>query len=145
MAKESTVEAIEEKIEDTIENGVEKMIGAQEKMANIFDTVAKRNLRIGEEWVNAISGSQQDFLNLYKNMAKEPAGYGKNVEAWMGSLTDIQKRSLDFAKVVYTEQTEAASEVKEVFEPYLSSGKQFGESAKSWMSMWSKPFQASNA
>lgn len=145
MTTESTVDAIEEKIEDSIEDGVEKIIGAQEKMANAFDTVSKRNLRISEEWVNAVSGTQQDFLNLYKSMAKEPRSYGKNIEAWMGSLTDVQKRTLDFAKVVYTEQTEAATEVKEIFEPYFASNKQFSESAKSFMNMWSKPFQSASA
>ena len=95
--------------------------------------------------MNAVSGTQKEFLNLYKDIAKEPRSYGKNVEAWMGSMTEMQKRSVDFAKVVYKEQTEAASEVKEIFNPYFASGKQFGETAKGWMNMWTKPFQAPSA
>jgi len=145
MSIENTAETIEEKIEDTLEDGVEKILDAQEKMATMFDTVSKRGLKVGEEWVNAVSGTQQDFLSLYKNMAKEPRSYGKNVEAWMGSLTGVQQRSMDFAKVVYKEQTETATEVKEIFEPYFASNKQFSDSAKKLMNMWSKPFQGSRA
>ncbi|MEM7467627.1 MAG: hypothetical protein AAF387_12200 [Pseudomonadota bacterium] len=145
MTMENTAEAIEEKIEDSIEDGVEKIIDAQEKMATIFDTMSQRGLKVSEEWVKAVSGTQKDFLTLYKDIAKEPRSYGKNIEAWMGSLTDVQKRSLDFAKVVYQEQTEAAEEMKEVFDPYFASSKQFSESAKSWMNMWAKPFQSTSA
>lgn len=145
MSMENTAEAIEEKIEDTIEDGVEKIIDVQEKMATIFDTVSKRSLKVGEEWVKAVSGTQHDFLNLYKDMAKDPQSYGKNIEAMMGSMTDVQKRTLDFAKVVYQEQTEAATEMKEMFDPYFASSKQFSEGAKSWMKMWSKPFQSMSA
>ena len=144
-AIEEKLEAFEEKIEDTIESGVEKVIDAQEKMATVFDSLSKRSLKVGEEWVNAVSGTQKEFLNLYKDIAKEPRSYGKNVEAWMGSMTEMQKRSLEFAKVVYKEQTEAATDVKEIFNPYFTSSKQFSENAKSWMNMWSKPFQSTSA
>ena len=78
MSTENTTEALEEKIEDTIEDGVEKIIDVQEKMATIFDTVSKRSLKVSEEWVKAVSGTQKDFLNLYKDIAKEPQAYGKN-------------------------------------------------------------------
>lgn len=138
---ETKIDDVDSKIKESMETGVEKVIEAQEIFTQAFDTFTRRNLRVSEKFAGSVTGAQQDLIELYRAMAKDPTAYAKNAETAMNSMTEIQQRTLEFAKLMYKEQADSAAELKEIFAPFIDSGKKMSEGTKSWMGMWTKPFQ----
>ena len=103
MSIEENTEKVQSKFKESLVTGFERAAEVQEKMSEAFETATKRNMRITEEWTNAVAGTQKDMIELYKKISDDPQAYGKNIEAWMDSLTGMQKRTIDFSKTVYKE------------------------------------------
>ncbi len=143
MSAASTTEKVESKVKESIENGLDNAVEMQTKITAAFETATKRSMRIAAEWTDAVTGSQRELIELYKKIAEDPKAYNKNVEACMDSMTGLQKRTLDFSKVVYTENANAAVEMKELFQPFFVSNEKFREGAQQFINAWAKPYTPS--
>ena len=142
QATEPEAEATESKAQAAINTYIENMIAGQEKLTEAFETATKRSLRVGAEVVSAFAVGQRDVVDLSKTMAAEPRAYAKNMNAVMDTFIGMQQRSLDIAKIIYREQSEAADNAKNIWEPMFASTEEWRGKFKEMSAAWTKPLSA---
>ena len=139
---ESKADATESKAQAAINTTIENMIVGQEKLAETLEAASKRSLRVGEEIMATVIAGQRDVVDLSKTIATEPQAYAKNMDALMNTVIGFQQRSLDVAKILYREQSDAADNAKNVWGPMFASTEQMRTKFKEMSAAWVKPFSA---
>ncbi|MEM7542462.1 MAG: hypothetical protein AAF384_12895 [Pseudomonadota bacterium] len=127
----------ESKIKAAMGSYFEKAIEGQEKMTEAFETATKRSFRMSEEITGAIVAGQRDLVEFSKSVAAEPDAYAKNIDAFMNLMIGAQQRSIEVSKNIIREQTDAAGEMKDAFEPVVASAKEMREKMGEFN--WMKP------
>jgi hypothetical protein len=114
----------------------ERLLAGHERMTEAMQAARSRGIRVNEEITDWIVAGQRDTLELGKRLADDPTAYAKNMEAVLESLTSAQERALNLAKVLYREQAESTTALREYVGPMFTSSKNFGETAKKLASFW---------
>lgn len=129
MAQEASNVATEAgtKVKESVDSYLDRLMEGHARMAKALETARERNARVTDKFVEAVLGSQREALELTKSFVAAPTAYGKNMEAFMQSMTNAQERTIDLAKVVYKEQTEATAQAREMVEPLIPNAASFGK------------------
>ena len=123
---------------DVISSFLDRVSAQQEEAWKAFGTFTERATRVNEEFTNSLVAGQKDAIALTKKIVSKPTDLTGNTEAFLDSLTANQERSMKLAKVVYTEQNQAADKFREVVEPLFERQFDFNESARKMNEMIKK-------
>lgn len=115
---------------------LERLLCSHERFADALGTARARSARVADKFFELLLASQRDAIVLSKALVSQPAAYGKNVEAFLQSLSTAQERALELAKTVYREQTDAATEARAVAERAFAASKTLTQPFERLSGMW---------
>lgn len=126
------------KVQDTVNTYIDRLMEGHTRLAAAVGTTRERNARVADKMIDTVLSGQREALELTKTFVSQPTAYGKNMEAFMQSLTNAQERTIDLAKTVYKEQAEATAEARELVEPLIPDAAAFGKPFEKVTEMFSK-------
>ena len=127
-----------EKVSKTVENALERLVESQTRLAEAVVIGRDRSRRVSDATVKSIADSQRCALELTRQIASAPTAYTANIEAFLESATAAQARAMDIAKIFYTEQADAASDLQKFVAPLFASSKGFDYLTKGFQAFMPK-------
>jgi len=124
------------KFAETTAAYLERLECGHTRFAEALSSARERSSRVADKLLENLLASQRDALNLGKTLAAQPTEYGKNVEAFLQSLTSAQERALELAKTVYRTNNEIAAEARAAAASAIESGKTLGKPFEHLTSVW---------
>ena len=124
------------KLSETTSAYLERLENGHSRFAEALGSARERAARVTDQLVENLLASQRDALTLGKTLAAQPTEYGKNVEAFLHSLTSAQERALELAKTVYRTNNEIAADARAAASRALESGKTFGKPFENFTNLW---------
>ncbi len=115
------------KFAETTSAYLERLESSHTRFAEAVGSARERSARVADKVIENLLASQRDALALGKTLASQPTEYGKNVEAFLHSLTSAQERALELAKTVYRANNEIAADARAAAGRALESGKSLGK------------------
>lgn len=125
-----------EQIKDNTNAYLERLLCSHERFADALGTARARRARVADKCLELLLAGQRDAIVLSKGLVSQPAAYGKNMEAFLQSLSTAQERALELAKAVYREQTDAAAEARAVAERAFAASKTLAQPFEKFSGMW---------
>lgn len=124
------------KFAETTAAYLERLECGHTRFAEALGSARERSARVTDKLVESLLASQRDALNLGKTLAAQPTEYGKNVEAFLHSLTSAQERALELAKTFYRTNSEIAAEARAAAASAMESSKTLGKPFEHLTSVW---------
>jgi len=97
-----------------------------------------RTQRIGSEVVDLFLNGQKDLLDLTRQITLKPQDYAANLKAMVDATTVAQERALSFAKLLYREQSDLASEWRKWFQDSVQGAGNMTDFSRQFMGFWTK-------
>lgn len=115
---------------------LERLESGHARFAEAVGTARERAARVTDKLLENLLAGQRDALVLGKTLVAQPTEYGKNVEAFLHSLTGAQERALEFAKTLYRANNEFAADARAAATSAVESGKNFGKPFEQFSQLW---------
>ena len=115
---------------------LERLECGHTRFAEALGSARERSARVADKLIENLLAGQRDALTLGKTLVTQPTEYGKNVEAFLHSLTSAQERAMEFAKTVYRTNSEIAAEARAAAASAIESGKTLGKPFERLTSAW---------
>ena len=123
-------------IKDTANAYLDRLLQTHERFAEAVASTRDRSARVTDKLVETVIAGQRDALTLGKAVVSEPTAHGKNMEAFLHSLTAAQERALELAKVLYRTSSEVTADLRAVATGALASNKALGQPFEKLMQAW---------
>jgi hypothetical protein len=124
------------KFAETTSAYLERLECGHTRFVEAVGSARERATRVTDKLVENLLAGQRDALALGKTLAAQPTEYGKNVEAFLHSLTSAQERALELAKTVYRTNNEIAADARAAAAKALESSKTFAKPFEGLTSLW---------
>ncbi len=115
---------------------LERLESGHARFVEALGSARERSARVADKLIENLLASQRDALTLGRTVAAQPTEYGKNIEAFLHSLTTAQERTLEFAKTVYRTNNEIAAEARAAAAKALEGSKTLGKPFERLTSLW---------
>lgn len=123
---------------ETLAPYFERLTERQSELTSAVKEGHARTQRIGTEVVDLFLNGQKDLLELTRQITLKPQDYAANLKAVVDATTVAQERALSFAKLLYREQSDLASEWRKWFQDSVQGAGNATDFSRQFMGFWTK-------
>jgi hypothetical protein len=115
---------------------LDRLQEGHEKFAEVLGTARTRAALVNDKLIEVLLAGQRDALDFGKTVAGQPGEVNKNLEAAMHALTAAQERALDFTKVLFRVQAEAAADARAFSARLFEGGRGLSSPLEKLAALW---------
>lgn len=127
-----------EAVSEALTGYLDYLATSHEKLAQSLKGASERAAKVSDSLLGAFLEGQRAALDTSRKIAANPTDYAAGIKAVMEQATAAQERALGVAKTLYQAQTDAASELRGLFEGAFAASPDFSETARKFAAFWPK-------